>query len=273
MTMQETATVAKMFNFVFDKNMENSRRDPLANAGLGLGPGQKTKVEQILEDMDRAEMERKERAEKESAFDRLQERIETFQTDIELLQWALTEVLHIDAESGEPTRKTYDYTYGNSIALLMRAFRDKFRDPHIALSIFHHAKHLAIESFVAGCTSSSYHEYIVTVWTCFRDIKSVYDAVEEMSINGITPNSFTRSYVDSIRREVFKDTTSEDASVVKFEVMRLVTRIDSLLAKKRRSKRSADREPWNEQWKANEGVENGYEFGNWDGYAAKVDHI
>ncbi|KAG1813778.1 hypothetical protein EV424DRAFT_1415537, partial [Suillus variegatus] len=43
-------------------------------------------------------------------------------------------------------------TYPYLIAHLMRSFRDKYHDPHLALSIFDYARHLSIPSYVFGCT-------------------------------------------------------------------------------------------------------------------------
>ena len=73
----------------------------------------------------------------------------------------------------------------------MRTFRDKYANPHLALALFAHARRLSVLSFVCGCTTPAYNELLETRWACFRDLKGVCDALEEMKTNGVETNGGT----------------------------------------------------------------------------------
>jgi hypothetical protein len=101
-------------------------------------------------------------------------------------------------------------TYPHLIALLMRAFRDRYKDPNLALSIFDHARHLSIVSYVFGCTTAAYNELIETRWRCFRNAQGVLDALVEMSVNGVDFDPKTLKLVEDVRRDVGQKNLRED---------------------------------------------------------------
>jgi len=138
-------------------------------------------------------------------LDRKKEEIELCDTDVQLLEWAMNEVFKPQPATS-PLQESLTSVQGNQIyphiiAALMRTLRDKFRDPHLTLAIFDHAKNLSILSYVFGCTAPVYNELIETRWFCFRDLKGILDALEEMKVNGVEPDGRTRRIVETIRRE------------------------------------------------------------------------
>jgi hypothetical protein len=167
----------------------------------------------------------------------------------------------------------------------MRSFRDKYRDPHLALSIFDYARHLSIPSYVFGCTTPAYNELIETRWSHFRDLKGVHDALFEMRVNGVEPDGRTKKLVEKLRREVGARTVWEEESVMgSGDVWGMLEKIEGLAVKETRrklgngggkgngkGKRNASdggrqKGPAFDAWKGDVlkgDMEDGYEFGNW----------
>lgn len=157
-------------------------------------------------------------AEVDGILDRQKEAMDLCTTDQELLLWASREVFgesqRYEEEAREAMLKVVEPgvaselpmlqppAYPHLIALLVRTFRDRYKDPHLALSIFDHAQHLSIASYVFGCSTQAYNELIETRWKCFYDMKGVLDALEEMKVNGVKTDSRTRTLVDLIRRDI-----------------------------------------------------------------------
>lgn len=149
-------------------------------------------------------------------LDRKKEQMGRCETDHELLEWAMKEVFEESTTLEEKSRQSLSEftevaqdapmlqspTYPHIIALLISTFRDKYNDPHLALSIFNHAKRLSVPSYVFGCTTMAYNELIETRWTCFRDLKGVYDALIEMTVNGVDIDSRTRKLVEGLRSDI-----------------------------------------------------------------------
>lgn len=174
--------------------------------------------------------------------------------------------------------------YPHLLAGLMRSFRDKFNDPHLALSIFAQARSQSTVSFVFGCTVPAYNELLRTRWTAFRDLRGVADALSEMRANGIAPNGQTRGLVEELRREVGARTVwQEERNIGTGEVMDLLHQIETLSRKpmtdeersqnQRHTKSRGNRyfekpKRWRtstaEQWKAGGGDgDKKYKFGDW----------
>ena len=109
----------------------------------------------------------------------------------------------------EPTRIS---TYPHLLSTLIATFRDKFHDPHLALSIFAYARRLSVPSYVFGCTTTAYNELISTLWKCFKDVHGVVEALQEMKNNGVFPDNHTRNLAMRIRREAMRtELTTPDA--------------------------------------------------------------
>ncbi|KLO06859.1 hypothetical protein SCHPADRAFT_860899 [Schizopora paradoxa] len=166
--------------------------------------------------------------EDEELLDRKREQIELCATDHELLEWAMRELFDESVKYEQAAREAADQNtsspssskdseksdpkpslpslqppcYAALLALLMRTFREKYRDPHTALSLFAYAQRLSIASYVFGCTTPAYNELLQTRWACFRDLRGVADALTEMRVNGVQPDARTRALAEEVRREV-----------------------------------------------------------------------
>jgi hypothetical protein len=208
--------------------------------------------------------------ESDELLDRKKEEMDLCDTDVQLLNWAKREIfdeskryenaalqairtaaspaknnagssqqgsgVDSDSDSNSSSTKTSPLelqppTYPHLLAYLMRAFRERHHDPHLALSMFEHARRLSIPSYVFGCSTPAYNELIETRWRSFRDLLGVHDALEEMRVNGVAMDTHTRRLVEIVRREVGQrellwNDFSEDAN----EKLDLFARIEALAA-------------------------------------------
>ncbi|TFY78571.1 hypothetical protein EWM64_g5437 [Hericium alpestre] len=95
-----------------------------------------------------------------------------------------------------------------------------------------YASTLSTHSFVFGCTTPAYNELIETRWACFRDLRGVCEALEEMKANAIQPDGQTRKLVDNLRREfgqrnLWIEESDEDTG----EVWNMMSTIERLVAR------------------------------------------
>ena len=158
----------------------------------------------------------------------------------------------------------------------MRTFRDRYADPHLALAIFEHARRLSIASYVFGCTTPAYNELLETRWACFRDLRGIADALEEMRVNGVEPDAATRKIVERLRREVGeRNLWQEESDLETGEVFTLLKKIERLSVKpilthreaSRPSKSKSKSKKWGisaERWKFEDESSDNYHFGDWD---------
>ncbi|KIY50378.1 hypothetical protein FISHEDRAFT_64985 [Fistulina hepatica ATCC 64428] len=223
MTARELSAFEDMFNMIFDAVSEQQARTgdtSIANASaesasVGIGSGGPDDIFGKLrihsKRMKMTSMEAQE-------LDRKKEAMELCATDQELLDWAMREVFGESERYDSECRKAMAEsiatgstkelpmlqppTYPHLIALLMSTFRDKYGDPHLALSMFDHARHLSTASYVFGCSTDAYNELIKTRWMCFQDYRGVCDALEEMDVNGVEANNGTVALVDMVRKEI-----------------------------------------------------------------------
>ncbi|KAG2358935.1 hypothetical protein BDR07DRAFT_1416275 [Suillus spraguei] len=295
--------------------------DPLAVlSGIGRKPFGQTQVPDLFGKLRRHSKRLKWTTEADEEFDKKKEEMELCDTDQQLLEWAMREVFgqsqkyeerarnaiakaeeqhapgltptssanaSASANANPPPHLTSAHldlqhpTYPYLIAHLMRSFRDKYRDPHLALSIFDYARHLSIPSYVFGCTTPAYNELIETRWSCFRDLRGVHDALEEMRVNGVDPDGRTKKLVEKLRREVGERTVWEEETMFgSGEVIGMLSKIEQLTVKEPRKKqgkvKATNRKgPAFDAWKRDalkEGVEDGYEFGQWGSRKSKPKH-
>jgi hypothetical protein len=169
-------------------------------------------------------------------LDRKKEEIELCDTDAQLLEWAMNEAFKPQSTAtpvkGQSTSVHNNQIYPFIIATLMRTFRDKFHDPHLAFAIFDHAKNLSVPSYVFGCTAPVYNELIETRWFCFRDLEGILDALMEMKVNGVEATGRTRRIVETIRRDAPTMRLLEEEDYFgkgQDRVMHILTQIESLV--------------------------------------------
>ncbi|KAG2140315.1 hypothetical protein BD769DRAFT_1694845 [Suillus cothurnatus] len=270
MTAREINAFDEMFNMIFDAVSEQKdpsaklsslkQNDPLAVlGGIGRKPFGQAPVPDLFGKLRQHSKRLKWTTQADEEFDKKKEEMELCDTDQQLLEWAMREVFgHANPPQLASTHPELQHpTYPYLIAHLMRSFRDKYRDPHLALSIFDYARHLSIPSYVFGCTTPAYNELIETRWSCFRDLRGVHDALEEMRVNGVDPDGRTKKLVEKLRREVGARTVWEEESMFgNGEVVGML----------KRGKATGKKGPAFDAWKGDalkEDVEDGYEFGQW----------
>ena len=282
MTARERRAFDEMFNMIFNTVLEEKSSQPTSGIGKTHLSGMNDLTVRLRHHSKKIEWT----SEADQELDRKKEEMEYCNTDQELLDWAMREVFDESQRYEEMARHAMQQpssssqpvhlqppSYPHLIAALMRTFRDKYADPYLALSIFDHARHLSIASYVFGCTTPAYNELIETRWKCFRDVRGVCDALEEMRINGIEMDSRTRALAETVRREVGeRNKWEEESALDSGEVWAMVARIEKLTAVKSRKPREDRRKrdkKWSmgsEAWKLDafeEDSEDRLEFGDW----------
>ncbi|KAF8893934.1 hypothetical protein BD779DRAFT_1396422, partial [Infundibulicybe gibba] len=215
MTAREINAFDEMFSMIFDAVSDKKPPPDAAHAHVGIGG--KSGISDLFGKLRRHSKRVKWTTQSDEILDRKKEAIDMCDTDHELLDWAMSEVFAESIQYEASFREAIsDPTpaqelpmmqppaYPHLIALLMRTFRDRYRDPHLALSIFSHAQNLSIASYVFGCSTHAYNELIETRWSAFRDLRGVHDALQEMRLNGVEPDPRTRKLVEQVRRDVGK---------------------------------------------------------------------
>lgn len=298
MTAGEISAFDEMFNMIFNAVSEHKvdghiGPDSLDDIAIGSSPKGGTKGRREMSDLFGTLRKHSKRMKWTTAsdeeLDRRKEEMELCDTDQQLLEWAMREVFGESNKHEAAARKAADSasrgeevksmptlqhpTYPQLIALLMRTFRDKYHDPHLTLSIFDYARHLSIPSYVFGCTAPAYNELIETRWSCFRDLKGILDALEEMKVNGVEPDNQTRSLVEAIRRQAGEATLWEEEDHLGSggQVRSILNQIELLVAKapdpsrkKLRTPNPARPKKWN-SWKTkSEESGDDWQFGKWD---------
>jgi hypothetical protein len=287
MTAREKNAFQDMFDIVFSGSrlLGKSPSEAMMYTpahGVGATP-QSREMASLFSRLQRNVKKLRWTSELDEELDRKKEEIELCDTDVRLLEWATNEVFTIQQPGTTPsqgqTTENLDHLYPHLIAALMRAFRDKFHDPNLALAIFDHAKNLSIYSYVFGCTAPAYNELIETLWFCFRDIRGILNALEEMKVNGVEPDTRTRRIIETVRREAPTMRLLEEEDYFgkgQDRVIRILTEIELLVRRPHAlvhpttSRKQRDKVSWAEHWK--DGVDEGFNksegaedwsWGNW----------
>lgn len=303
MTMREISVFDEMFDLLFsavsehkapksDKFIPRNLSPASANnVGVGIGTSHTSlssspsRADDFFGRLRSHSKRLKWTSEADQELDRKKEEMDLCDTDQQLLEWAMREVFGESKRYEEVAREAANATtttmtamslqlqppaYPHLLALLMKTFRDKYHDPYLALSMFDHARHLSIPSFVFGCTTPAYNELIQTRWECFRDLRGVCDALDEMRINGVEMDYRTRNLAETIRREVGeRNLWEEETSGRSGEVWHMVSFIEKITAKRKvtaePAKKSKRWRPDQEEWRTKALKEDDeWEFGKWD---------
>lgn len=270
MTAQEIGAFNDIFNLIFDSMSDKSPgSSSVAIGSTGMGD--------LFGTLRRHSKRMKWTAKSDEDLDGKKDEMDRCNSDRELLDWAMREVFGASQSYLQEFQQTKDAelplqppTYPHLIALLMRTFRDKYRDPHLALSMFDYARHLSIPSYVFGCSTSAYNELITTRWICFRDLKGVHDALEEMHVNCVDMDNKTCELAEKVRQEVGERNLWMDADDIGTAgVWEMLNNIEQLINRsivaKRRKNTGKKFVPWNE-WKASEADDDltaDWEFNKW----------
>lgn len=286
MTARESNAFNEMFEMIFDAvaaQESGSIAPSTSDAAVGVGRGG---IDDLIGKLRKYPKKLEWSSDLDDVLDRQKEVVNLFTTDQELLEWATDAVFGESERYEAAARKAISEaansggqnelpmlqppTYPHLVALLMRTFREKFDDPHLALSIFEHARCLSIASYVFGCSSQAYHELIETRWKCFQDLQGVHEALQEMKVNGARVDTRTRHLVEKIRREVGeRHLWVEESELGSGEIWNILARIEELVAPvdpPRTSQANAKPRKW-DMWKT-ERVENeegdDWGFDQWD---------
>lgn len=303
LTASEAQTFDRMFNTLFDniENLPKSQVGRMLDPATGVGrtrPGMNHFIDVI-----QSRRPVKWTSEADQELDRKKEELDLCNTDQELLEWSIREVFGESQRYEEAARSVVSNSnpssssveeaarsavsnsnpstsvedlqppsYPHLIAELMRKFRDKYSDPHLSLAIFDYARNLSIASFVFGCTTPAYNELIETRWRCFRDLRGVCDALEEMRVNGVGTDTRTRGLAETVRKEVGqRNLWEEETSIGSGDVWIMLRRIEELTAgpspsrdmPKHRKRWTKGSETWRKNALQSEATDS-WEFGQWD---------
>jgi Mtf2 family len=305
MTAREISAFDEMFNMIFNAVSQHKadgqfNLDTPDDITIGLGPAKSgTKARREMGDLfgtlRRHSKRLKWTTSTDEELDRKKEEMELCDTDQQLLEWAMREVFGESRKREEVARQAMQQVargeavksmsmpmlqhpaYPHLISILMRTFRDKYRDPHLTLSIFDYARHLSIPSYVFGCTAPAYNELIETRWSCFRDLRGILDALEEMKVNGVQPDNRTRRLAESIRREAGQKALWEEEDELGGggQVLYMLNQIEALVSRppapepknsrkaKGSTQKSEKEKPLN-AWKHETQDGPGWQFGKWE---------
>ncbi|KAK0473132.1 hypothetical protein EDD18DRAFT_710986 [Armillaria luteobubalina] len=276
MTNREISAFNDMFNMIFDAVSEQSRKQRDVDL-------QRDDLGGLFSKLRRHSKKIKWTTEEENLLDQKKEEMDMCDTDQQLLDWAMREVFEDSVRREAASRLAMENpeikevprlqspAYPDLVALLMQTFRDKYNDPHLALSVFDYTRNLSIISYVFGCTTKAYNELLKTRWRCFRDLKGFHDALQEMTVNGVGINTQTRKLVEEVRRDVGEKTLwmEEDPLGDSTESWNLLNKIEELTAgKKKKSK--VEKEPRWDEWKSSsmvDDVDDQWGFDKWDDLA------
>ncbi|RPD77079.1 hypothetical protein L226DRAFT_559219 [Lentinus tigrinus ALCF2SS1-7] len=280
-THHESQTIADMFNVVFEGDFAASSE---GTAGVDQHSAAMDKSFSRLRRIKRPPWT----SEVDEELDRKMVDMELCETDIQLLMWAMQEVFgEFRRYEGEARRTVEVHQAGSSdfhtspssrrmlsalqhyphlLVALMCTFRDRYKDPHLAMSMFEHARDLSIASFVYGCTTPVYNELIETRWRSFRDLRGVCDVLEEMWVNGVETNHRTRLLAETIRHEIGERTFwQEESSIGSGEAWRMVSLLESLVVRGRKQKRTRSSDAETGKVKAKESTQDKWRFNEWPG--------
>lgn len=283
MTAREISAFDEMFNMIFEAASQKKKENVIAGDDPLIGKGIGRDIGDLFGKLRRHSKKMKWSTDADELLDRKKEEMDLCDTDQQLLEWAMTSVFDESKKYEEVARKaiaealSYNSTsqelpmlqpptYPKVVGLLMKAFREKYQDPHLALSIFDYARRLSVASYVFGCSTYAYNELIETRWTCFQDLKGVYDALEEMSVNMVEPDTGTRRLIENVRRDLVQENMWEEENG---ESWTMLSHIEKLLAQStvNRAPRSSSEssEPKWDDWKnETEEEDENYEFGGWE---------
>jgi hypothetical protein len=296
MTAREISAFDDMFNMIFSAvSNQSQERGNEAVAGR-----RSTSMTDLFGRLRKHGKRSQWNSDADAALDRMREEMELCDTDQQLLDWAMRVVFSaskaaaeaaqavVEAERETPHARLENIPplqplwYPHIVAQLIRTFRDKYHDPHLALAVFDHASKLSIPSYVFGCTTPAYNELLETKWRAFQDVRGVVDSLEEMRVNAVEPDNRTRTLVEAMRRDLVSSSAVEGDEAA--DVMEMLEKAEQLSMgssgwKRQRNERAAKADSvgiqknpsrrWtsDKEWKrsnARSGSEDrGYEFNNW----------
>ncbi|KAF8909879.1 hypothetical protein CPB85DRAFT_1306833 [Mucidula mucida] len=281
MTNQEINTFNEMFNMIFAAVSEQTKA--VDNVEL-----QQDDIGQLFSKL-RRHSRRKWTTEEESDLDRKKEEMEQCDTDQQLLEWAMREMFDESVRQEAASRKAIQEARkwcGSAESTQTPVARippsPGFAHENIPRPLQRPASRVGHVRPCAqslhrllrlGCSTMAYNELIKTRWNCFRDLKGVHDALQEMSTNGVVLDKHTCKLVDDIVRDVGTRNlwTEEDPFGNSDEVWNLIHKMERLAARQRakdqpKSATSKPKPKWDD-WKSSDLTdidEDIFGFDKWD---------
>lgn len=257
MTAREISAFDDMFNMIFSavSNQSQEKGD-----GEVAGRRNSASMSDLFGRLRKHGKRNQWNSDADAALDRMREEMELCDTDQQLLDWAMRVVFSASKTAAEAAQAVLEAEkdmlsarlenfpplqplwYPHIVAQLIRTFRDKYHDPHLALAVFDHASKLSVPSYVFGCTTAAYNELLETKWRAFQDIRGVLASLEEMRINAVEPDNRTRTLVEAMRRDLVASSAVEGDEAA--EVMDMLQKAERLSMgssgwKRQRSERAA----------------------------------
>ncbi|KAG1812553.1 uncharacterized protein BJ212DRAFT_1370450 [Suillus subaureus] len=232
------------------KLSSSKQDDPLAVlGGIGRKPFSQAPMSDLFGKLRRHSKRLKWTTEADEEFDKKKEEMELCDTDQQLLEWAMREVFGQSQKYEERLTPSSNASGSANPPPQLTSTHLELQHPTYPYLIAH---------------------LMQTRWSCFRDLRGVHDALEEMRVNGVEPDGRTKKLVEKLRREVGARTVWEEESMFgSGEVVGMLSKIEQLAIKEPRGKRgkgSGRKGPAFDAWKGDalkEDVEDGYEFGQW----------
>ncbi|KAI9510924.1 hypothetical protein F5148DRAFT_480943 [Russula earlei] len=280
MTSGELSVFDDMFNMIFAAANERRLAEDGASAAVDINT--RSPLSRFLKTLPK--YPRLRQTSEDAELDKLKEQLALCPSDYAMLEWAEREVFGASIRAEEaaraafsagkpPPRHLQPHVYPHLLAALMSTARERYGDPHLALSLFEHARNLSPLSYIFGCTTPAYNELLETRWDSFRDLRGVYSALHEMRANGVPSDSRTRALVDDVRREIGARTLwLEESEMGSGEVWTMLGEIEHLAARSAARQTSmSDHRPRQQQlphdvWKNPELIADqdaAYRFGEW----------
>jgi hypothetical protein len=153
------------------------------------------------------------------------EEINMCQSDHDLHNWVITNLFEpfethnsqLDSSvpallngASAPTEPLPAYIHTQLLAVVMRTFRNRYKDPHASLAVFDHVRNASVASYVACCGTAAYNELIETEWDSFRNLQGIFEALEEMKLNKVRIDTRTQALVEGLRRQVGNRSTWQE---------------------------------------------------------------
>jgi Mtf2 family len=138
-----------------------------------------------------------------------EKRLLACENDLALVQFLEKQVFAVlerrttaEGDKGQVSFESVAENYPRILQRGMNILRVDFRNPLAAHTLFQRAKTLSAESYVLGCTTGAYNEWMLVRWDGFRDLTGVVDMLEEMGMNGVRGDEKTVRIVETVVRDV-----------------------------------------------------------------------
>ncbi|TFK25555.1 hypothetical protein FA15DRAFT_655081 [Coprinopsis marcescibilis] len=208
-----------------------------------------------------------EKSQSDVAVDELQEDMDKCANKAELLQWARQNVFNEPVEHTNTVSTLPLPIYSRMIPRLMAQFRERFKDPELALFVYKYTRNHSITSFVYGCMTSTYNELLLILWNHYRDLQGIQDILADMEANSVGGDRRTEMIVERACREaaegkLWLDRSPEGDQLALVEISRISESLLRLLSMSGPGYMGGKKDDWKLKI-ANESKSKQGKFGKW----------